>query len=442
MKQIIPAALAIILFITHPASADQLTSVMHGQALSGAYGGIECFEHGLCFAGFRTDSMFGGARIRRSMDYGLTWSEAIAIPGAESARTYYFARHGNVILASGGSGSAGPGEAPNIFRSTDLGVTWDTVANKAALTALPHCSEATAVYNIVYVGNNTFIAGLESVPVLIKSTDDGLTWNYYKTLAGWSIRRIRDMGDGNILAMALGSGVWKSADHGLTWNKKSTSPASVFTSCNVGNGVYLAGTAGSGGKAIRVSTRSRLGNIATIRTAQPHLLAIGQKIGIYGMEDPGFDARPYTSIISIPDDRTFIYQSTGSDTEETNDSTGTVKTAGNQAIYRSTDYGETWKKVATVTAYSDMTYVRTIIHLGNGIVTAFVAANEYSQTDRGMQTYMSRDYGQTWEWVANPYTSPHGELNAIYDAVQAAPGIFIMGAQPDSNILRLIIPVQ
>lgn len=355
-KKLILLVLTVFSLASFAAFAIEITTVASGENMSGSYAGIECFGQNLCLAGFRTDTEFGGAKIRRSIDSGKTWSAFLSIEGAESARAYYFAKSGNIILASGGAGGAEAGGVPNIFRSTDNGITWKTIANSSRIRSIQNANKSTGVYNILYLGNHTFIAGLESAPVIIKSIDDGITWSFDKKLEGKTIRRMYNMGDGNLIAVAYGSGIWKSSDNGKTWKKKNSSPINAFSTVNFGNGIYLAGTAGNG---------------------------------------------------------------------------------GNQNIYKSIDFGETWKKVANVSTASGLTYVRTIINVGKGEGYAFLAGNEYSQTDRALKTYKSLDFGQSWALIPNFLKSSFGELNAVYDAANSEPGVFIMGSQPDSNIYRV-----
>lgn len=416
-------------------SAETWKPVVNGSAYSGAWAGISCYEDGLCLAGFRSDTTPGGARIRRSSDSGATWSEDLSITGAESARAYYFARNCQTVLASGGAANAGEGSVPNIFRSTDNGVTWSTAANAGMLRNLTGASNATGVYTILHLGNGRFIAGLEGLPLIIGSDDNGVTWTVLQTLTGISIRRLNDMGDYILLAAAYNSGIWRSFDSGRTWRKVADSPSNVFSIHDAGEGVWLAGTAGRVGRSINVSKAYRQNGVVYLTTVSEHGLGMGDRVGVYGFKNESMEVRPFVEI-TVLDRFHFSYKGSGPDMESIPLGNAVVKTAGDQVIYRSTDRGETWSCAANLTAWSDLTYIRTFVSTPDGRVYAFVAANEYSQKDRGLTTWLSEDRGITWRLVANPYIGPYGPLNAVYDAATAADGTKILGTQPDSVILK------
>jgi len=106
------------------------------------------------------------------------------------------------------------------------------------------------------------------------------------------------------------------------------------------------------------------------------------------------------------------------------------------SIYRSTDAGASWKKVATVSANSGMTYVREIRYLGKGLVYAFVAGNENSWNDRALQVYRSADYGASWKRVEGDiYVGKYGRLNSVYQTALTASNILVAATQPDSDII-------
>ncbi len=415
--------------------------VVEGPAYSGAWAGISCYDDGLCLAGFRSDSTPGGARIRRSTDSGATWSDDLSIIGAESARAYYFARNGSTVLASGGAANAGEGSVPNIFRSTDNGATWSTVANADMLCKLPGASNATGVYTILHPGNGRFVAGLEGSPLVIGSEDNGVTWTVVQQLTGVSVRRLYNMGDGILLAAAFQSGIWCSVDGGRIWRLVADTPSNVFSIHDAGSGVWLAGTAGRVGRSINVSSAYRQNGVVYLKTESEHGLRTGDRVGVYGFEDPSMDVRPFVEV-TVLDGLRFTYRSPGRDMESIQLGSAVVKTAGDQRVYRSADRGETWSYAATLTAWSDITYIRTFVSTPSGFVYAFVAANEYSQKDRGLTTWVSEDRGLTWKLVENPYTGPYGPLNAVYDATTAVDGTTILGTQPDRVILKGQFPPQ
>ncbi len=401
--------------------------VVEGGEGSGAWAGIACYSDGLCLAGFRSD-IREGARIRRSTDSGANWSEDLIIDGAESARAYYFARNGSTVLAGGGAGGANSGDVPNIFRSTDNGATWSTVANKATIWKIRDASETTGVYTILHLGNGRFIAGLEGYPgLIIESLDNGKTWKKIFKFGGssTSVRRLYDMGKGILLAAVIDSGIWYSIDGGQKWEKGIKSPDNVFSIHDAGEDILLAGTVGTKGRRIPVKEVSR---------------KTGDRVGIYGFADISMDIRPFIKV-KRKDDYRFTFPQPGSDMAVTA-TKAEVVTATPQEVHMSADGGKTWDCVAMLTAWSGRTYIRTFVSPADRIVYAFVAADEYSPADRGLTTWRSEDRGKTWLCTENPYSGRHGPLNAVYDAVLAADGTFILGTQPDSVILKGRFPLS
>ena len=114
-----------------------------------------------------------------------------------------------------------------------------------------------------------------------------------------------------------------------------------------------------------------------------------------------------------------------------------VNFPANQKIFRSSDYGATWIQVATTTVYSSVTYIRSIVHIGNGTVYAYACATEaYTSDDRGLRYYKSDDYGATWTDLENQYTGPYGPLNAVYEVALIEGKYMNLATQPDSFILQ------
>jgi hypothetical protein len=428
-------------------SKSTFEPVVKGPAYSGTWAGIFCDDDGLCLAGFRSDTTPGGARIRRSTDSGSTWSNDLSITDAESARAYYFARNGSTVLASGGAAGAGKkGSVPNIFRSTDDGATCSTVATAKTIHELPGASEATGVYTILYLGNGRFIAGLEGAPLIIGSKDNGMIWTAVNQLPVQqldrvSVRRLYDMGDGILLAAVLQSGVWRSDNGGRNWGPVAGLPENVFSIHDAGDGVWLAGTVGIGGRSIKVSTAYRQNGEVFLTTVSKHGLITGDRVGVYGFEDQSMDVRPFVEV-TVLDGLHFMYERPGQDIGSIPLGSAVVKTACDQKVYRSPNRGETWSCAATLTACSERTYIRTFVSTPDGLIYAFVAANEYSQTDRGLTTWLSEDRGVHWRRVDNPYTGSYGPLNAVYDAATASDGTIILGTQPDRVILKGPLPMH
>lgn len=85
---------------------------------------------------------------------------------------------------------------------------------------------------------------------------------------------------------------------------------------------YGTGLRIKGGTNIATASRARASNVATIKTAIVHGLAIGHGVTISGVSGTGYNGN--FVVASIPNTTTFTYANTGSDEAETTDTGGTV----------------------------------------------------------------------------------------------------------------------
>ena len=158
------------------------------------------------------------------------------------------------------------------------------------------------------------------------------------------------------------------------------------------------------------------------------------------MGDSSFDVRPYENA-TVLNSTAFSYRSDGPDVLPTSDTSGRVNYPTSQKIFRSSDYGYTWTLVATTTVYSSITYIRSISHIGNGVVYAYACASEIYQTgDRGLMYYRSTDWGVTWTQLPTQYVGPYGPLNAVYEVAIVEGKSSVPATQPDSFILHTYLP--
>ncbi|MBO6243581.1 MAG: exo-alpha-sialidase [Clostridia bacterium] len=107
-------------------------------------------------------------------------------------------------------------------------------------------------------------------------------------------------------------------------------------------------------------------------------------------------------------------------------------------IYKSTDYGKTWKsKEIRGAAFSHgMVWTRDIIHLGNGILYMNFAGDENTPDYECAMFLKSTDYGETWKITSDIVGNENTKLNAIYRSIVDVDGSIIAGAQNYGRILK------
>jgi hypothetical protein len=119
----------------------------------------------------------------------------------------------------------------------------------------------------------------------------------------------------------------------------------------------------------------------------------------------------------------------------------TVTPYGPIRLYRSVDAGQSWTEVVSVNLQRpSVTYWRDVISVGDSLL-ASACCVENTSDERHMRLYLSRDGGDTWVSLGNPYIGPYGGMQAIYQMCVTAPDIVFAGCQPDCTILRWPMPV-
>ena len=107
-------------------------------------------------------------------------------------------------------------------------------------------------------------------------------------------------------------------------------------------------------------------------------------------------------------------------------------------IYRSTDYGKTWKskEISGASFSHGIVWTRDIINLGNGVLYMNFAGDENTPEYECAMFLKSIDYGNNWKITNDILGEGKEKLNAIYRSVKDVDGNIIAGAQNYGRILR------
>ena len=156
--------------------------------------------------------------IRRSIDYGATWSAEIPV-AAGIIQSVVYLENGIVLLAD----SLG-----NVWRSTNFGVAWSNITNLGVFST---------GNNLVYLGNGIVVAGTTSN--IWRSIDFGLTWQVVNAFGNIYHGTIY-LGNGIVIAVSEFNGgivgdTARSTDFGLTW----TNLGNISAGSNIKTVTYL-----------------------------------------------------------------------------------------------------------------------------------------------------------------------------------------------------------
>jgi len=413
-----------------------------GAKLSDAFSSIFYAGDGIVLAGKRSNT--AGHRIFRSTDHGRTWSPTAEPSGYSGKHVYFFGKNNKTGIIITGTGDTGN---PCLLRSKDKGKTWSVVLTPSHAASLAGC-DPRAIFSPLWMGGNRWIACLRTTSGgashIIESNDDGENWHSLSTTglhAG--CRRMIYTSSGHILCGGVFAddghtpGLYLSQDKGHTWMKMVDNIKAFAGMAELPKGIYLAGTMNYLQNVPTAIAKAKRQNNRVYVTMKQNLVGVkdGSCIGIASMADSSMNVHPCAKIKLI-NSKSFSYENSGPDVSERSESKAVILPDDPCAIYRSKDAGATWTKVATLSVYSLMTYVREIRYLGNGLVYAFLAANENEWDDRALEVYRSSDYGATWSHVKEDiYVGKYGRLNSVYQTALTDKNILVAATQPDSDII-------
>jgi photosystem II stability/assembly factor-like uncharacterized protein len=222
-----------------------------------------------------------GGPVYRSTDYGLNWNRINPGLGNLSAYSVTVNSLGYIYIGSSGTG---------VYRSSDDGSSWQNIntgfqytdvyinslltadsdvliagtGNEGLYRSTDSGNNWTQVYPnqpVLYLGRNTLnnIIFACLTNGVLKSTDNGLTWNYYNNgLAFTYVNGIAFNSLNESFAATYGGGVFKSTDDGNFWTVQNSGliPTNVWSLATTSNGYLFAGSSTDGVYRTEYSTTS------------------------------------------------------------------------------------------------------------------------------------------------------------------------------------------
>ena len=285
-----------------------------------------------------------------------------------------------------------------VYRTLDYGRTWALVLNNAGGAATLH--------DLYHVGDGVVLGATDNASKIARSTDYGATWTTSATSPQLNASILKancltQLDNGTVLAgtynnSAGGGMVFRSTDEGATWDAgRSLGDAKgVNIFVDFGDGIVVAGSQNSTPGSVEWF-RSTDGGVTWTRLTTDS--GLGLTSGEYG--HAGALIGDGTAVI------------------------GTYGGSGQTSIYRTTDYGETWTRVATPA----VTGIFSLRNLGNGVVLAGSGI-----TTTKAKSFISRDYGRSFtELQAWADTTTH-----ILDVCHLGGGVLLYGTGTTGQVWR------
>ncbi len=267
--------------------------------------------------------------IYRSTNNGDSWQRSTSVLPVEGYYGFYFTPNANFAVSR---------DTPVLLRSTDTGLTWTVVPGIAGF-----------IYSIVYFKGMLFGCTDSGA---VSSTDDGLTWQ--RTSVTNPLPPIYVMTGGSSLLVGTSSGLYRSEDSGSAWHTSQAGLTAQYIGALVNSGIAL---------------------------------IAGTERGIYKSTDKGASWGPVTGpfsndqiqAIAVTQLLWFVQTLT--------------------ALYRSSDQGTTWSKCAVT---------------GSPIITPRGILASSNKT-----LYRSRNGGVAWDSVGQFFSSTGPILMAGYQSILA-----------------------
>lgn len=170
-----------------------------------------------------------------SSDGGVTWQGIASVPALAFSQDLEFDSRNPAIIYAGGAIVDSDAQVTAVFRSTNGGKDWTKVLTDGE-------------GRVMQIEVDPLIAGIvyaRSARSIFKSSDSGNTWNRNDAIPNGTTAFIIDPTDGNILYAAAGD-VYKSTDGGVTWSglHSEITVTSIAVDRNHHDTIYVAGIEG------------------------------------------------------------------------------------------------------------------------------------------------------------------------------------------------------
>ncbi|KKG14163.1 hypothetical protein EO94_15715 [Methanosarcina sp. 2.H.T.1A.3] len=281
----------------------------------------------ITFTDLSTGNPTGWAWFFGDEPYTQTWTQMNASSGWPARICYssVVLPDGSIVLMGGWDGT---NKLNDVWRSTNKGATWTKVSNAGWSARAHHSSVVLPDGSIVLMGGSDSTSSRNDT---WQSTDKGITWTLVNASSGWTGRYYHSsvaLPDGSIVLMGGSddatwrNDTWRSEDKGATWKRMNESAGwtgRIFhSSASLPDGSIIL-TGGLDGTA-------RLNDTWLSEDKGATWTLINGSSGWMG--------RTSHSSVAMPDGSVLLMGGLGIDNTPLHD------------IWRSTDKGRTWTKVA------------------------------------------------------------------------------------------------
>jgi photosystem II stability/assembly factor-like uncharacterized protein len=399
----------------------------------------------------------GGANILISEDSGVTWKEVKGLNDRDEIRRFSLAAAPSNRLTVYALASSTSSELHEIYRSKDGGETWSSMNAQSAPYTNPILDDRVKLgsilggqggYNQLVIVDPTnpdvvFFGGNLN---LVKTTDGGTT---YDLISDWLGEHDLPYvhADFHCAAFDVRGNLWIGNDGGLA--KSPDGGATWSTSVNKGLATHLAYSVSSSHKWRNLiiaglqdnGTRIRVGNTTTFAqriyadgfgalahpTDKSLLLGSAYFTRILKSRDGGVTFHgSYQGILEANDNFAAPFNTRIIPWE--GDTTGnTIYTFVNKLVYKSTDFGDTWKSIAVDGLAGKIRNFG--VARSDGRALAVVASDR--------QVYLSKDGGDSWETAAGELPGNKGQLSYVSFSPSAANILFVSSVAPIADAHHL-----
>lgn len=383
------------------------------------------------------DSYFEKNCIIRSKDGGKTWT-ALTPKGKTDRKVYGLSTNNKGVVIA----VTGDRQHSCILSSTDYGLTWKVAISNSDLK-----NTKQALYNSYYSKSRDLFL----IPIggdVTYTTSDGIHFKkgeYNIPLArnGYTFEEIDQIwiasqwGSNNLYVLKQGE---KKYTKVLTSNNKQYFSTVKY----LGKGILVAmsyGYPGSKSTDLYAIKFERKNNYLYL-TIPHHNLNTGMVTMNINKDSPMYSTMQNGLDFQVVDKNIIKMYQIGEDITKS-DIKLLIRIYKDENmvkpfLYRSTDYGKTWKskEIRGATFSHGIVWTRDFTYIGNGVVYINFAGDENTAEYECAMFLKSEDYGETWKITNDIVAKGNSKLNAIYRSITDVDGTVIAGAQNFGRILK------